>query len=387
MEIFNNRSALMGKAILLRFAPVFLLAFMVFSCSGKEEAKKPAGDAGPKIVEIKTAAVEARDVQRSVEVTGTLYAWDEVTVSSEISGTIEHIKADLGDRVKAGEVLAAINQREAKLNLDDALAALDTAKRSVEREKALLIDAETNFKRFDELFKEGIVSKSQHDSARTSHDVAIARLSESEARLGQAAAKADLAKKRLSDTAVRSPIAGEVRKRFVSAGEAVQDKAKLFIVVSTEDLKFRGSVAEVHVPKVAPGQTVKISLEAFSGQEFDGKLTRVSPGIDADTRTLEIEAKVPNPKNTLKPGFFARGLIMTELASGVPFAPRGSVYDFVGLKKVFIIKDGKAIEKTVKTGTEAAGFIELLEGANPGDILATTNLANLYDGAPVKAAK
>jgi len=211
---------------------------------------------------VKTAPAEERAVQRSVESVGTLLAWDEVTVSSEVAGTVGKINVDLGDRVRAGDVLAVLDQREAKLNIEDAEAAHQTNIKTLEKEKARLEDSKTTFKRNDELMRQGMVSESQFDAAKMQYDVALAQMKEAGARVAQSAARLNFSRKRLTDTVINAPISGEVSKRSVSAGEAVRERTGLFTVVSTGQLKFSGTVPEVFVPELEIGAEVAVSIEA-----------------------------------------------------------------------------------------------------------------------------
>ena len=338
----------------------------------------------PSVLPVATALVEARTIERSVEATGTLAARDEVIVSSELAGTVLKIKADLGDSVKAGDALAVLDQREAQLNLDQAAAAHQSAARSLDRERARREEAVASFKRYDELFRKGMVSASQFDSATAGRDIAEAQLHEAEAREQEASARLGLAKKRLSDTVVRSPISGEVSSRFVSTGEAVKEKSQMFTVVSTGTLKFRGTVAESAVPVLRPGQPVLITVEAFKDRTFKGTLKRISPALDAQTRTLEIEAEVPNPGLVLKPGFFAKGVILIKKEKGVPFVPEEALYSFVGINKVFVINGDTVKELAVTRGMKDGRMIEVAGAPiKDGDTVAASNLQNLYDGADI----
>lgn len=378
----------MLKKFSIVFSIALLAALPIQGCSKKDaaSAKPPANGAAkaPAVLNITTAKVEGRTVERSVEATGTLAPRDEVIVSSEIAGTVGKIKADLGDRVHAGDALAVLDQREASLNLEQAKAAHATSLRALEREKAKLEDANANFKRYDELFKKGMVSASQFDNIRTGRDVAEAQLHEAEARIEEAQARLELSKKRMNDTVIKAPITGEVSKRFINIGESVKDKSQMFTVVSTGTLKFRGTVAETSVPRIRPGQEVLVTVEAFKDKTFKGRLTRISPALDVQTRTLEIEAEVPNKNGVLKPGFFARGVILTQKEKDVPFVPEQAVYSFVGINKVFVISNGTAKEFGVKRGVKEGQLVELMDaGVKPGDIVATSNLQNLYDGAKV----
>lgn len=367
------------------------LGLVVSGCSkdASREAngqKDGAAAQRAKPVAVETAVVEARTVERTVEAVGTLHPFDEVTVSNEVPGIVEKIGADLGDRVKAGSTLMVLDQREARLNLDEAEAAYKTAIKGLERERARLNDARSTLKRNEELFAKEMVSASAFDNIKTQFSVAEAQMNESEARIDQAKARVNLSRKKLSDTVVRSPISGAVVKRSVSVGEALKDKTSCFVVASTSTLKFRGTVPEAHATRVKEGQEAVISVEAYKDKTFRGIIKRMSPAVDPSTRTLEVEAIVPNGKGFLKPGFFARGVIKTDKEIGVLFVPESAVYTFVGITKVFVLKDAKALERPVRTGVRDGGFIEVSGDVRSGDTVATTGLASLFDGAEVTVA-
>lgn len=370
-----------------------LSALPLAGCSkdkAKEPAPKPAAaaeKAAPQVLNIKVSEVQGKSVHRSVEAIGTLLPWDENIVNSEVPGIISKINYDLGDKVKSGTVLAVLDQKVPKLNLEDASAAHQTNVRALDKEEAKLNDAKTTLKRYEELFKQGMVSVSQFDSAKTQFDVANASVSEAEAKVVQSAAKLEVAKKRLADTMIKSPISGEVEKRYISVGQTVTESSKLFSVVSAGTLKFRGTVPEAAVPQIRTGQDVEVSVEAFRDKTFKGKLTRISPSVDTATRTLEIEATVPNPQGLLKPGFFAKGVILTKIEKNVSFVPEPALYSFVGITKVFVIADNVAHERQIKPGVRDGDMVEIIDKIKPGETIAVTNLSNLYDGAKVNIIK
>lgn len=367
-------------------AALFCL-FVNTGCS--KDASKPAPEGAQKPAQaqmVSTVQVEGRRIERSVEATGTLAAGDESIVSNEGPGMVGRIVADLGDHVKAGATLAVLDQREARLGLAEAQAARATNAKTVEKEKARYVDARTSLDRYDELIKKEMVSQSQYDAVKTQFDVAFAQYKEAQSRFNQSEAHLDLAKKRLSDTVIVAPIDGVVKKRFVSQGEALRDRTPMFTVVSAGPLKFRGTVAEPSVPEVKTGQKVNIIIDAFRDREFSGTLSRVSPALNVDTRTLDVEAIVPNPDGILKPGYFAKGIIFTRYDEAAAFVHESAIYSFVGINKVFLIENGVVRERMVRIGRKDGGMAEIIGDVKPGDTVASSGLANLFDGASVTVA-
>ncbi len=388
-------------------------ALLAGTACSREQPGNRSGTAAPgerKIV-VSVAKADGQDVERTVQIVGTLMAQDEVTLGTEVPSTVAKILVDMGDRVQAGQVVIKLDEREARLEVERLTASLQAARESlgraqqvleasranVERAQAVLADARVTLKRFEGLFGEGAISASQRDSAQTQYDVAVASLRSTEAQyesdraavknaeasVVQSAAALEIARKRLQDTDVVSPIAGYVRKRLVNAGETFKEKTPLMSLVATHALKLQGDVPERFAPQIGVGRPVRVEVEAFPGQAFPGAITRVSPTVDVDSRSFSVEASVPNPKGALKPGFFAKASILTGTEKNAPFVPEEAVASFAGIVKVYVIVDGKAEERRVRTGGRRDGRVEILEGVAVGETVATSSLSQLATGTAV----
>jgi len=382
------------------------------ACS-REKSGAPAANASPseRKIAVTLAQADARDVERSVQIVGTLLAQEEVTLSNEWPTTIARIFVDLGDRVQRGQVLVKLDEREPRLEVERSAANLQAAREAfqrtrqivdldranVERSRAVLSDAQVNLRRFQELLAEGAISASQRDSAQTQVEVGQASLRAAEAQyesdrasvknaeatVDQAVAALEIAKKRLRDTEIVAPLDGFVRKRLINAGETIKEKTPLMSLVATQALKLQGEVPERFTPQLAPGRSVRVEVEAYPGRNFAGSVTRVSPAVDAESRTFTVEASIPNPGGVLKPGFFAKASIVTGMERNVPFIPEEAVVSFAGIVKVYVIADGKAQERPVSTGQRRDGWVEILEGVKAGETVATSSLSQLATGTAV----
>jgi len=367
------------------FIYISALAVIVSSCSGEGNKAQKSKGVSQNVLKINTAAAVGRSLHRTIEITGTLAPWEEIVVGNETPGTVDKIFVDLGDKVEEGNLILRLNQQDARANLESAEALLDTNIRALERAKAVWTDAELNLKRYMNLFTEGVASISQRDAVQTQYNVADAQLKQAEAQVNHAKAQANLARKHLADTEIRSPIAGHIKKKLVSAGEVLRDKTPLFIVVKNDPLKFQGSVPEFFAPHIRIDQDIVIYIDAFPNESLSGKIIRTSPSIDIQTRTLSIEALIPNPKSSLKSGFFAKAVIVMKEEKDIPFIPEASVYSFAGINKVYVIAEGMARERSVKTGMRDAGMVEITNGLKPGEIVATTGLDQLFEGAKIQS--
>ncbi len=129
-----------------------------------------------------------------------------------------------------------------------------------------------------------------------------------------------------------------------------------------------------------------IRVDPVPGREFPGKVTRVSPAVDVASRTVTVEAEVPNPEGVLRPGLFARAAVLLRQDQAVAFVPEGAVAYFAGITKVYVVADGVARERAVSLGARKGGLIEVVRGVKAGEQVATSGLAQLHDGAPVTIA-
>ena len=397
-----------------RLLPVLLGGLLVaaIGCSREKSGTPPANASqAERKIAITVAQADGRDVERSVQIVGTLLAQDEVTLANEVPATIARILVDLGDRVRQGQLLIKLDEREARLEAERAAANLQAAREAlersrqmldwnranVERSQAVLSDAQVNLKRFQGLLAEGAISASQRDSAQTQYDVALtsvraneaqqesdrAAAKNAEANVEQSATALELARKRMKDTDVVAPFDGSVRKRLVNVGETYKEKTPLMSLVATQALKLQGEVPERFAPQIEVGRPVRVEVEAYPGRTFTGNITRVSPVVDVESRTFTVEASVPNPGGILKPGFFAKASILTGTGRGVPFVPEEAVVTFAGIVKVYAIADGKAEERRVATGQRRDGWVEILEGVKVGETVATSGLSQLATGTAV----
>jgi membrane fusion protein (multidrug efflux system) len=353
----------------------------------RADAPKPAPAAtAAKAILITAARAEAGSVQRQVETVGSFAAWEESQVRSEVSGTVDRIFVDLGDRVAAGAVLARLDQRLFRLEVEQAEAALRAAGETRTRMEAEVEDARANVDRAEELHRRELISTQERDRVRTNYRVMQAQREGSGADIERMAAALAIARKKLADTTIRSPISGLIARRHVNVGEYVTNTpistSPLFTIVAIDPLKYTGTVPERFAPELRAGQEVELRVEAFGDQAFTGRITRLAPTVDVQTRTLALEARVPNGEVRLRPGFFAKGAVLLHRDDQVVFVPQEAVAYLVGINKAFVVLDGKVQERVVKPGVRQANRVEIT-GVRAGEVVATSNLSQLFDGAPV----
>jgi RND family efflux transporter MFP subunit len=414
----TGSSGVIGKLLLVGLLLISLIGGGWWIFSGRKNpndqkagaaasARADVTPAAPQPVEVTTAAAISRELPRSIEVVGALAADEEVVVGAQIAGEISSLNVDFGSYVTQGQVIAQIDQRDAKLKVEQAEAALkQTMARlgmkepesfSIEQNadvrvaKSQLDWARLDLDRAQALVEKGDIARSQFDLAVTNHNSAQARYQatldaarQQLALVEQQRAALNLARKAVADTVVRSPISGAVKEKHVARGAYVGVGNKLVTLVRVNPLRLRADIPESSAAAVRVGQTMTLTTEALPDRTFTGRVARIGASLDERTRALTVEATVANPNNLLRPGMFAKSqLILSQRGSAI-MVPQNAVVRIAGLAKVFVIENGKAIERIVKTGVTDGAMVEITEGVSAGEMVATNNLDKLQTGSPVK---
>jgi RND family efflux transporter MFP subunit len=390
------------------FVP-FLWILITSGCSRQNSAAPPTTPPAP--VAVQALQVQPESVQRTVELVGTLEGEREVTVSSEVAGRVLTIKADLGDRVQQGQILAEIDPRELVLAverqqaaLQQTLASLGISKETdpmpepastsvVRRAAADLADARINFERAQSLLAKNVVAKQVYDSAEARYKGAEANYTSALEGVRNLIAQAEnlraqlsLARKKVADTAVRAPFAGAVRARMVEVGQYIKEQGSIVSITDTNPLKLRAGIPEQWFPYVVVGARIELRVEAYA-EKFPGRVSRISRSIDPQSRTFAIEAEVDNTAERLRPGLFVRAELLTSKTESVLRVPASAVISYYGVQKIYAIENSQIVEKVVKLGDRFGDVIEITEGLTSGVWIATTQLTKIQQGSRVEVRK
>ncbi len=382
-----------------------LLAF--FSCS-KKTAEAPKKDtSGP--IAVRAALVRPKQVQRVVDSVGTFFPYDEVLVSAEIEGKVDQVKVDMGDSVAEGQVLVHVSdeeqryllaQNEAQLRMSMEKLGLKNEKDrisdvretpDVRRAAADLTEAKQRFTRITNLVNQGIGAKieldqatSRFQSAQAAYDATVNQTRNIIQEVERFKAQLDLQRKKLRDTTVRAPFAAFVKDRQVAVGQYVRPNAPLLTLVKTDPIRLRLEVPERMAPWIKNGQVAEVSVEAFMGRKILGKIWRIAPTVDQSKRTFVVEALISNPRGELKPGSYARARIPTDKSERIMVIPARAVNYVLGSNKAYVIIQDVIEAREVKLGDRFEGEVEITEGLNEGERVATGPLARLDTGIQVR---
>jgi RND family efflux transporter MFP subunit len=336
-----------------------LVALLAAGCSKSDTAQARSAEATAKAVGV--TVVQKQSIRRAVDVVGTLAAVDQVTVSSEADGKVRAILADMGDRVAAGQVLIQLDNERQRYTFEQQQAVLARTLAQygasdpdhlpeiertpdVQKANAELVQAKGAFDRANELFKRTLVSQEALDDARAAleskratYEAALQNAKNLRASIQASEATVKLAARELRDTEIRAPFDGYVERRLVNIGELVKAQMPVMAIVRLDPLKVTGEIPEKMAPWITVGLPVQLNVDAYSDRAFTGKVTRISPAVNAATRAFAFEAAVPNADALLKPGTFARVHIESGKVDDLLTLPYAALQYRYGVNRVFVV--------------------------------------------------
>lgn len=366
---------------------VGLLAAGLASAGCKGDAEQVTTAAAPAPVMVGIAPVTGVDEPVVIEATGSFQPDEASDVAPEASGRVVATPVDVGQFVKAGQVLVRIQGIDAGLRLDEARAAVARADANVKLAESQNNLAQTTAQRYAALLATGDVSKTVADQARTQAETSVQSVNTARASLAEARAQLAQAEKAVTDVVVAAPFAGYISARGVSVGEYVQPSTSVVTLLKIDPLRLQLSIPAVQAGQIAVGQRVTARVDAYPDQSFDGVVTAINPSISAESRSFTVEARVPNRDAVLKPGMFAVAAVDQGRTQRALLVPRAAVVDDVNTNsyRVFVIDaENRARLRVVQLAARQQGdTVRILTGIKEGERVATSNLADLYDGTPI----
>jgi RND family efflux transporter MFP subunit len=386
-----------------------LLAVLLAGCN-RQAPVQAKQDTGP--IQVHVASIVTKQIRRVVESVGTMYPFEEVIISAEVDGPVRRVLCDLGDRVEQGQVLVEISDEEQRYLLAQNEAQLRQALErlglkspeekvkdiretpEVRRAHADLVDAQQRYKRVRDLVDQGIGATADLDEAsarfqalQAGYDATVNQTRNLIQDVERVKAVVDLQRKKLRDTNVRAPFASYVKERQVTVGQYVRTNTPLLTLVKTDPIRLRLEVPERMAPWVREGQVAVVSVEAYENRTFRGKIWRISPTVDQNKRTFLVEALIDNPAGELKAGSYARARISTDKTETIKLAPASAVNYILGTNKIYVVHGSTVEARDVKVGDRFGEQVEIMEGAQEGEQVATSQLNRLDTGVAVKVVE
>lgn len=410
----------------LAFAVVLAALSILGSACGGSKAQTntnvnvQAAPATPTSAVAVTPAI-TRQLPRFLEATGSLAADEQTDVAPTVGGKVVFVGVDLGNFVQRGAVLVRLDDRDARIRLEQATAQVTQAEASVRQAQAriglragqrfdparvaevgsarvALELAEKQLRRYERLIETGDVSRSsydqqkaQRDQLREQYEAALTTARQNYAAVETAQAAADAARtqisqarKAIADAVVTAPISGYVADRPADLGEYVTTSSKIATIVRTNPLRVRIDIPEQVVSNVHVGQSVSVSVSSYPDRSFAGRVHHIAPNVTPNSRTMTVEAQVENEGDALKPGQFVSVRILLPESTPAVLVPVRAVRTESGTSRVFVIKNGRAEERLVQLGQAEGDLIEVKSGVAADELVATSGVETLSDGMTVR---
>lgn len=438
MKRDTTATIMRDKKILIFLAAAILAAVVATEGCGSRTAVNVNANTQPLTIDVTTAQAVVKTIPTYFEATGNLAGDEQTDVAPAVSGKIVQVNFDVGSYVQKGSVLVRLDDRDARIRIEQAQAQVEQQKKALDQAvaglrqaqvrlgvkdgetfdiatfsqvksiTAQLVLAEKELQRSQKLFETGDVSRSTLDQRRSQRDALIGQLDEARSNaavavkainsaeatvasaktaIASARTQVDQAQKSLIDTVIYAPISGFISERVADPGEYISPSApnaKIATIVRTSTLRLKIDVPEASIGKVSVGQGISLQTSAYPDRTFAGTVARILPGLNTTARTLTVEAEVPNSEGLLKPGQFAVVRITQSKPENAVMIPASAIKVEGDINKVYIVKDGAAREHIVQVGLLENGLIQAKQGVAEADVVATSNVNTLFDGVLIR---
>ncbi len=365
-----------GAALMLA-VPVAVILTACSRPSTSQPATETKQERPPVAVAVQPVSVS--QVTDAVDVVGSLSPKFSADVKSEVSGIISAVYVTQWVPVRKGTPLARLDTSETVAGLE-ALKALDSQARVAE------VRAKREYDRALQLKQYGLITEQGLDDAKSA-------LEASQAAAEAAAAQVRTGQARLAKSSINAPMDGVVAERNVSVGDRVENmggNGPMFRIVDNRLLNLTVDVPTPQLSGVRIGQTLEFTTDAMPGRTFTGKVMFINPAVDVASRSAKVIAEVPNADRALRGGLFVNGRILRGTRDGVLQVPREAVLNWDVVRRtatVFVVRDGRADERRVQTGTTRGASVEIVSGLSAGEDVVVRGGFALKKGDRVTATR
>lgn len=342
---------------------------MMASCSDKKEEGADAKMAGPGKPEVKLAVVQSESIPQTDTYTATVESDVKNNIAPNAPLRIENILVEVGDRVSKGQCVVKLDASN-----------LQQLQLQISNQNAVLKNTQTDFKRIEELFKIGGVSQAEYDMAQVQLESQQTQLNVLKTQLAQLS----------QNTQLFSPISGVVTARNYDNGDMYSGAMPVLTIEQTNPVKLMVKISEKHYKDVQKGQPVDITLDAYPGEAFTGKVTIITPNVDPVTHTFPVEVTINNSDQKVRPGMFARATINFGSLDHVLIPDEALVKQIgAGDRYVYVYDKAKGTVSynKVELGRHIGDNYEIFSGVNPGDQVVVAGQARLNNGKEVEVVK
>jgi membrane fusion protein (multidrug efflux system) len=326
---------------------------------GSAATAATGGRAGGSQPQVSVEVSEARTttITERIESIGTSRAWESVTITARQTGTVVGLSFEEGERVRAGAALVELEGRERRADIDTARATREEIRQQLERARSL----------------------------RNTGNVPQARVDQLEQQMQAAEARLRAMAARYDDVRITAPFDGRVGMRQVSVGALLQPGAPVTTLDDISRIRLDFAIPEIHLGRLRAGLNVTARSTAFPDRSFTGQVSVIDTRVDPATRSVRVSAIFPNGDETLRPGMFLNVELGVVERPNAVVVPEEAIVAEATRHFVLVVKDGRIDRRAVRMGVRQPGFVEIVEGLQPGEPVVVRGVQRVRPGQPVQA--
>jgi RND family efflux transporter MFP subunit len=349
-------------------------------------ARGGPGGGGARVQQVQTDVVSSGKISEKVSLTGSLRAKERVDISPKIAGRLVSILVDTGQPVARGALVAVIEDDEIRQQVERSKASIAVVEATIAQREAELNNARAELERKKQLIEAGLLSRIELDSLEMRYRVAQSQLELARAQRRQSEAEQRELNIRQSQTRVYSPITGLVARRHVDTGAMVNSGSPIVTVVSVSPMVIDAKASERDISRIRRGAPVTVTVDSLPGERFTGRVMRISPLLDAQTRHGLVEIEIPNRGGMLKGEMFARIELDLGSARETTLLPRDALVYRGEQPGVYVIESEEAKFVAVETGLTQEEKVEVISGVKVGDTVISRGSNLIKEGDRVRVA-
>jgi len=367
------------------------LALLMCGCQNSDSEEKIA-PAGIKVVEpptVKVVTVKRGDISVPLVATGTIFPEYESKIGPKISGTIEIVYVDEGDKVRKGQPLVQLDQQNLLIVVRQGQAAVRVAEAQLKEAEVKVENLKKERERLANLLKKNVISQQKYDDIDTAYSMAVTGIEVIRAQIFSARENLAMAEQKLSDTVIIAPFSGLIVKRFINQGEFVSTMppSPLFLIMNIDKVKTEIGLPEIHIARIHIGNPVDVIVDTYPDSIFKGTVSTINPMVDPVSRAFTVKVEIPNKDHRLKPGMFARVTIYPTIHKGALIVPFKSVMKREGATVVFVIEGATVRLRAVTAGITNEREIEVMDGLKEGEEVIIEGHYGMADNTTVRVER
>ena len=340
---------------------------------------------GEEVHAVKVTRLQTQDIVEALELVGSLEADRDVEIRSRVSGRIEELAVDVGDRISKGQLLIQVDDLQQKELVRQAEAAIRVTVAEKSTQDLRVIAAKRVHDRQKNLATKGVGTAQQLEAAESKLSIAEAESRLAASKVAQAETELEQSRLELAERRIESPLDGQVASRTVQVGDLAKSDVGLLRIVDLSTVRTAVHVGESDYRQLREGQPAEVRVDTYP-DPFPGRVVRLAPVLDPETRTAVVYIAVENPDGLLKPGMHARVRVVLDRHEQATAVPLASVVETPEGSTVFVLTDdgGRVSQVSVRLGLADRAMVEVLSGVDPADRVVTLGSHLVRDGQVVE---